>query len=136
GNQRLMADLPENKELMLAADRLANEAKTPMFIAVDDQLAGVISVSDPVKSESAEAIKQMQKMGLEVIMITGDNSKTAEKIGELVGVSRVMSEVLPEDKADMVKKLQAEGKHVIMVGDGINDAPALAQADIGMAIGS
>lgn len=136
GNQRLMADLPENKELMLAADRLANEAKTPMFIAVDDQLAGVISVSDPVKSESAEAIKQMQKMGLEVIMITGDNRKTAEKIGELVGVSRVMSEVLPEDKADMVKKLQAEGKHVIMVGDGINDAPALAQADIGMAIGS
>lgn len=136
GNQRLMADLPENKELMLAADRLANEAKTPMFIAVDDQLAGVISVSDPVKSESAAAIKQMQKMGLEVIMITGDNRKTAEKIGELVGVSRVMSEVLPEDKADMVKKLQAEGKHVIMVGDGINDAPALAQADIGMAIGS
>lgn len=136
GNQRLMADLPENKELMLAADRLANEAKTPMFIAVDDQLAGVISVSDPVKPESAEAIKQMQKMGLEVIMITGDNRKTAEKIGELVGVSRVMSEVLPEDKADMVKKLQAEGKHVIMVGDGINDAPALAQADIGMAIGS
>lgn len=136
GNQRLMADLPENKELMLAADRLANEAKTPMFIAVDDQLAGVISVSDPVKSESAEAIKHMQKMGLEVIMITGDNRKTAEKIGELVGVSRVMSEVLPEDKADMVKKLQAEGKHVIMVGDGINDAPALAQADIGMAIGS
>ncbi|MGO4929357.1 heavy metal translocating P-type ATPase [Fundicoccus sp. Sow4_F4] len=136
GNQRLMADLPENKELMLAADRLANEAKTPMFIAVDDQLAGVISVSDPVKSESAAAIKQMQKMGLEVIMITGDNRKTAEKIGELVGVSRVMSEVLPEDKADMVKKLQAESKHVIMVGDGINDAPALAQADIGMAIGS
>lgn len=136
GNQRLMADLPENKDLILAADQLANEAKTPMFIAVDNQLAGVISVSDPVKSESASAIKDLQKMGLEVIMITGDNHKTAEKIGELVGVSRVMSEVLPEDKADMVKQLQAEGKHVIMVGDGINDAPALAQADIGMAIGS
>lgn len=136
GNQRLMADLPKNNTLMQAADRLANEAKTPMFIAVDEQLAGVISVSDPVKSESATAINQMQKMGLEVIMITGDNHKTAEKIGELVGVTRVMSDVLPEDKADMVKQLQAEGKHVIMVGDGINDAPALAQADIGMAIGS
>lgn len=136
GNKRLMANLPEDTSLMQAADRLADEAKTPMFIAVDGQLAGVISVSDPVKSESAEAIKHLQEMGLEVIMLTGDNRKTAEKIGELVGVSRVMSEVLPEDKADMVKELQAEGKHVIMVGDGINDAPALAQADIGMAIGS
>lgn len=136
GNQRLMADLPKKLDLSQAADRLASEGKTPMFIAVDQQLAGVISVSDPVKSESAQAIETMQKMGLEVIMITGDNRRTAEKIGELVGVNRVMSEVLPEDKADMVKQLQAEGKHVIMVGDGINDAPALAQADIGMAIGS
>ncbi len=136
GNLAMMAGLAENQTLLQAADRLANEAKTPMFIAVDDQLAGVISVSDPVKTESAKAIKKMQAMGLEVIMITGDNRKTAEKIGEQVGVNRVISEVLPEDKADMVKELQAEGKHVIMVGDGINDAPALAQANIGMAIGS
>lgn len=136
GNRKMMADFAEDTALTTVADRLANEAKTPMFIAVNDKLAGVIAVADPIKAESAQAIQQLKAMGLEVIMITGDNKKTAERIGEQVGVDRVMSEVMPEDKADMVKQLQSEGKHVIMVGDGINDAPALAQADIGMAIGS
>lgn len=136
GNKRMMEEIAPNQWLMDEADRLANEAKTPMFIAIDQQLVGVISVSDPVKETSHEAVQRMQKMGLEVIMLTGDNQATAERIAETVGIQRVMSEVLPEDKADMVKQLQAEGKHVIMVGDGINDAPALAQADIGMAIGS
>lgn len=115
---------------------LADDGKTPMFIALDGKAAGIIAVADTVKEDSAEAIKALQGIGIEVVMITGDNHRTAEAIARKVGVTRVLAEVLPEDKANNIQMLQAEGKKVAMVGDGINDAPALAQADVGLAIGT
>lgn len=137
GNRKLMIEKNINlSSLEAASDQLASEGKTPMYISIDGQLAGIIAVADIVKASSAKAIEKLHKMGIEVAMITGDNKRTAEAIAKLVGIDRVLAEVLPEDKASEVKKLQLEGKKVAMVGDGINDAPALAQADIGIAIGS
>jgi len=122
--------------LQKESDRLAEEGKTPMYIAIDNRLAGIIAVADVMKSSSKKAIEKLHNMGIEVVMITGDNRRTAEAIARQAGIDRVLAEVLPQDKANEVKKLQAEGKKVAMVGDGINDAPALAQADVGIAIGS
>ena len=137
GNLRLMeANKIDISRLQADADRLAGEGKTPMYIAIDQRAEGIIAVADVVKKSSKAAIKKLQDMGIEVAMITGDNKRTAEAIGKQVGISRILSEVMPQDKADEVKKIQAEGKSVAMVGDGINDAPALAQADVGIAIGS
>jgi Cu+-exporting ATPase len=137
GNKKLMTERGiALAEIDQASDRLATEGKTPMYIAIDGEIAGIIAVADTVKQHSKQAIEKLHQMGIEVVMITGDNKRTAEAIAQGVGIDRVLSEVLPEDKANEVKKLQAEGKKVGMVGDGINDAPALAQSDIGLAIGS
>jgi Cu+-exporting ATPase len=137
GNRKLMNEQNISLEnLELDSDRLADEGKTPMYITIDSKLAGIIAVADVVKQTSKTAIKNLHKMGIETAMITGDNKKTALAIAKQVGIDKVLSEVLPQDKANEVKKLQAENKKVAMVGDGINDAPALVQADIGIAIGS
>jgi Cu+-exporting ATPase len=115
---------------------LAAEGKTAMYAAIDGQLAGVLAVADQIKPEARWAIKAMQQMGLEVVMITGDNKRTAEAVAREVGITRVLADVLPEEKAAEIKRLQQEKRIVGMIGDGINDAPALAQADVGIAIGT
>ena len=137
GNQPLMRQLGVNLNgLAERAAMLARDGGTPMHVAVNGQAAGLIAVADTLKPESREAVAQLRALGLEVWMLTGDNQATAEAIAREVGIERVLAEVLPEQKAAKVKALQAEGKRVAMVGDGINDAPALAQADLGIAIGT
>jgi Cu+-exporting ATPase len=137
GNLRMMKTLGvQLNGLEAEVHRLQGEAKTAMVTAVNGEAAGLIAVADPVKEGSVEAITELHRLGLEVILLTGDNQKTAEAIGQAVGVDQVIAEVLPADKAAVVKRLQEAGKIVAMVGDGINDAPALAQADVGIAIGT
>ena len=137
GNDKLMREENINIEILSdESNRLALEGKTPMYVAIDGILKGIIAVADTVKSSSIEAIKELHNMGIQVAMITGDNKKTADAIARQVGIDVVLAEVLPEDKANEVKKLQKDNLKVAMVGDGINDAPALAQADVGIAIGS
>ena len=137
GNLKLMADRGISIDgLGERSAALADEGKTPMYVAVDGRAAGIVAVADTIKETSAAAVAELKQMGVEVTMLTGDNRRTAEAMARQVGIERVLAEVLPEDKANEVKKLQKEGKLVGMVGDGINDAPALAQADVGLAIGS
>jgi Cu+-exporting ATPase len=137
GNSKLMQERGVDiDELETNAEILSLTAQTPMYLAVDNELAGIVAVSDPVKTDSKAAIDRLHKRGIKVVMLTGDNSKTAGVVAEQVGVDEVMAEVLPEDKASKVAELQQRGDVVGMVGDGINDAPALAQANIGFAIGT
>lgn len=137
GNGKLLAEVRlDGGTAAEAYENLAESGKTPMYIAVDGRLEGIIAVADVVKPTSAEAVARLKDMGIEVVMLTGDNQKTAQAIAAQVGIDRVFAEVLPQDKSAQVAKLQAEGKKVAMVGDGINDAPALALADVGIAIGS
>ncbi|MDI6793980.1 MAG: heavy metal translocating P-type ATPase [bacterium] len=137
GNEKLMAD--KGVDIKIArgeASRLAGEGKTPMFIAEDNVLTGIIAVADILKENSKKAVEELHKLKIKVAMLTGDNRRTAGAIARTVGIDRVLAEVLPEDKSNEVKKLQAEGYRVAMVGDGINDAPALMQSDVGVAIGA
>ncbi len=137
GNIKLMQDRNISLDgLEEKAVQLSNEGKTPMYVAIDGKAAGLIAVADTLKANSKEAVAELHRLGIEVVMLTGDNYRTAEAIGKQVGIDRILAEVLPEHKAQEVKKLQEEGKVVAMVGDGINDAPALAQADVGLAIGT
>jgi Cu2+-exporting ATPase len=137
GTRRL---LDENNvavsDLAEAADRLLSEGKTLMLVAVDGQAAGVIAAADTIRPSAARAIAELRDLGIEPVMMTGDNSRTAEAVAQQLGITRVFAEVLPEDKANGVRQLQQEGLFVAMVGDGVNDAPALAQADLGIAIGA
>ncbi|HEX7974785.1 MAG TPA: heavy metal translocating P-type ATPase, partial [Anaerolineales bacterium] len=137
GNRKLMSERQiDFAQLMSRAENLEADGKTVMFLGVEGQPAGLIAVADTVKEYTAEAIQRLHRLGIETVMITGDNRRTAEAIARQVGIDRVLAEVLPQDKANEVEKLQAQGKKVSMVGDGVNDAPALARADVGMAIGS
>jgi len=137
GNRRLMeAHNISGGALMAQGEELASDGKTPLYFAKEGKLLGVIAVADVVKPTSARAVAELSGMGIEVVMLTGDNAKTAEAIRRQVGVDRVVAEVFPQDKEQEIRRLQSEGKKVAMVGDGINDAPALARADVGIAIGA
>lgn len=138
GNQKLMTEqtIDLSDAILDQSDQLADEGKTPMYLANEDGLLAIIAVADVLKPSSREAIDSLHKKGIEVVMLTGDNERTAQAVAAEAGIDGVFAEVLPSDKSDKIIELQEQGKKVAMVGDGINDAPALAQADIGIAIGS
>jgi Cu+-exporting ATPase len=137
GNRKLMEERKiEIKDLILKSEELAEDGKTPIYFSIDGKASAIIAVADTLKGNSKEAVEELHRLGLEVVMLTGDSRRTGTAIARKAGIDKVISEVLPEDKVSEIKKLQEEGKIVAMVGDGINDAPALAQADIGIAIGT
>ncbi len=137
GNETIISNHGTDATSLRAdAERLAGDGKTPVYVAIGGKIAGLLAIADPIKSTSREAIAQLQRMGLEVVLVTGDNQRTADAIARQAGITRVVAGVLPDGKVAELKRLQDSGKVVAMVGDGINDAPALAQADIGMAVGT
>jgi len=137
GNRKLMEERKVAFHgLLEKAERFSGEGKTPIFLAVEERMAGIIAVADTLKQNSKEAVDAIHRMGLAVVMITGDNERTARAIASQIGIDRVLAEVLPQAKAEEIRRLQGEGRKVGMVGDGLNDAPALAQADVGIAIGT
>ena len=137
GNQALMKSHNiDIAEAIPQAEQLANAAKTPMYFAIGNQLHAIIAVADPIKEDSAEAIKRLQNKGMQVVMLTGDNQATAKAVASKVGITDFIAQVMPDDKASEVTKRQSQGEIVGMTGDGINDAPASAQADVGFAIGT
>jgi Cu+-exporting ATPase len=137
GNTRMLqeAGIPF-QPLEARADELRRKGQTAMFVAIDGELAGLIGVADPIKETTAEAIRELHRERMRIVMVTGDNELTARAVAEKLGIDEVIAEVLPEQKIEMVKRLQNEGRIVAMAGDGINDAPALAQANVGIAMGT
>jgi Cu+-exporting ATPase len=137
GNARLMADWAiDTSALTPAVDRFASDAKTPVFVAVDGKLAGVLAIADPIKPGAAQAVASLKRLGLNVVLLSGDTERVAAAVARTIGIDRVIAGVLPDGKVAEIKRLQDSKRVVAMVGDGVNDAPALAQADIGIAIGS
>ena len=137
GNKALLQEIGVDLGIAEAeADRLREDGQTVMYAAVDGKLAGLLGVTDPIKESTLPAVKALRDIGIKVIMMTGDNKKTAEAVAKKVGVDGFFADVLPQGKADLIKKLQSEGRFVGMAGDGINDAPALAQAQVGIAMGT
>jgi Cu+-exporting ATPase len=140
GNQRMLRELGVDSmmapELAAGAEALTSEAKTAMFLVVDGEVAGLIAVADTIKPSAAQAVASLKTLGIEVVLLSGDNEATARAVARQAGIERVIADVLPDQKVAVVRELQAEGQTVAMVGDGINDAPALAQADVGIAIGT
>jgi Cu+-exporting ATPase len=137
GNRTLLEEMGiDHESLRERADILRQEGQTVMYLAVDGKAAGLIGVADPIKESTAEALEVLHREGVQVVMLTGDNRTTAEAVARKLGIDRVQAEVLPEQKAEVVRQLQAEGRMVAMAGDGINDAPALAQAQVGIAMGT
>ena len=137
GNRALMDDerIPTS-EFATAADELRNQGQTVMFVAVDGRMVGLIGVADPIKETTVEAIRQLHGEGIRLVMVTGDNRTTADAVARQLAIDEVIPDVLPNQKADVVKRLQQQGRFVVMAGDGINDAPALAQAQVGIAMGT
>jgi len=137
GNRALFAELgTELEELVQQAEALCREGQTVMFVALDGQPAGLLGVADPIKPATPEALQLLREDGVQVVMLTGDSRTTAEAVARTLGIERIEAEVLPEQKGEVIKRLQAEGHVVAMAGDGVNDAPALAQAQVGMAMGT
>ena len=137
GNKALLEDLGlAGGELVEKANALRDEGQTVMFVAIDGALAGIVSVADPVKETTPDALKALHALGLRIIMATGDNERTAKAVAARLGIDEIRADVLPEDKARIIRELQEDGAKVAMAGDGVNDAPALAQADVGIAMGT
>jgi P-type Cu+ transporter len=136
GSARFMRSAGISQPMVEKADALRAEGKTALFAAIDGKVAAIVAVADPIKDTTAEAVRTLKEEGVRLVMVSGDARKTAEAVGRKLGIDEVMAEVLPEQKVEKVKALQAQGRFVAMAGDGINDAPALAQANVGIAMGT